>query len=102
MQNSNSFNCFFFTAVQSPYFKKFGYIGLRDFAGNNTDWRWIADSTPLNFSNWEPGQPELSSQLCVVAILPFNPEGETGRWHDASCDDKFHAICETDRVSWDN
>ena len=83
----------------NPPNQQLGWIGLRDFSGMNTDFRWLSDNSSMIFSNFVPGQPDFNDQHCVYVTFPMNTLGEPGRWRDAECVLNVHAICETERVS---
>ena len=76
---------------------------MRDFTGDNSDYRWISNNATLTSSNWVPGQPDANDQRCVYVVFPNNNNfGAPGQWRDNVCeDDEHHAICETQRVSED-
>ena len=74
------------------------WIGLRDFAGNNTDFRWTNDDR-LNFTNWHINNPTPTGNCVVVA--GSNVSGlTTGIWYNLPCTNDFPAaLCETEKVS---
>ena len=73
---------------------------MRDFTGDNADWRWTLDGESLgNFTNWNPTQPDKAVQQCGAVFGSDLGNYILGRWLDRPCDIKYRAICETDRVS---
>ena len=94
---------FYIAAILNPIVNgfQFAWIGLMDFTGNNSDWRWISDNTSLTFSNWAPSQPDDGDQNCASAVLPSTNFFPPGSWSDTSCSQGsiVGAICEANRVS---
>ena len=50
----------------------------------NDQWTWI-DGSPLDYSNWSPGQPDnygvVGDEFCLEVNF-----GSSGKWNDAPCD----------------
>lgn len=68
------------------------YVGISDMLAEN-DWVLASSITPVNFTDWNPGEPDESqhnySQDCV-AILASNG----GHWIDHQCFEKHLYICQ--------
>ena len=79
--------------------ERFGWIGLKDFSGNDTDFRWISDNSSLTFDNWEASQPDNDAEQCVLVGLSPSEIAATGEWFDFNCGFNNPAVCEADRVS---
>ena len=48
-----------------------------------------SDGTPVNYTNWEIGQPDSYNGL--EACVQINPE--SGRWTDRDCNEKKKFVC---------
>lgn len=49
---------------------------------------WTTSGEVLNYSNWQPGQPnDPKTERCVAAA-------PTGKWHDVPCNAEKYFICE--------
>uniref|UniRef100_A0A914W2W3 C-type lectin domain-containing protein n=1 Tax=Plectus sambesii TaxID=2011161 RepID=A0A914W2W3_9BILA len=76
------------------------WIGGNDIAQNG-NWTW-EDGSSWEYSNWGPGQPDLSQQCVSTAALT------TGKWKAESCAHENCFICEmymlpaTDCKDWFN
>lgn len=50
---------------------------------------WIKDGSELNYTNWNPGQPDrIKTALCCVA------NSNTGKWDDVTCSGQYSFVCE--------
>ena len=76
--------------------KQFIFIGLKDMIGDNqlSSYRWIADNSPMVYSDFKGVEPADPAQRCVV----LNTKSSF-KWHDFSCSQTRAAVCETDTVS---
>ena len=74
-------------------------MGLRDFSGNLTDFRWTSNSARLTFTNWARSQPSVVGYDCGIVILDFTDNGDPVQWYNAPCSEQLQAVCEADRVS---
>ncbi|XP_064408108.1 C-type mannose receptor 2-like [Latimeria chalumnae] len=70
------------------------WIGLQRNNDRNT-WLW-SSGDPVNFTNWNPGQPNNAhgSQHCA-AIL-----SNSSRWHDTSCTENRSFVCFSEDASY--
>ena len=54
------------------------WLGL--FVKNNKQVFWV-DDTPVDFTNWEDGEPNGNGNELCVEMYKFN-----GKWNDAACE----------------
>uniref|UniRef100_A0A1B6L097 C-type lectin domain-containing protein n=1 Tax=Graphocephala atropunctata TaxID=36148 RepID=A0A1B6L097_9HEMI len=57
-------------------------------------WSWASTKLPLNFTNWSPGQPKVSSVPGVEQCL----ELQTFGWNAADCEELKYPLCEYYKV----
>ncbi|XP_068509437.1 C-type mannose receptor 2 isoform X1 [Syngnathus scovelli] len=63
------------------------WLGLNDL-DINTGWQW-ADSSPLNYLNWEQDQPNHEDEENCVVIRTES----SGRWQNRACSETLPYIC---------
>lgn len=70
------------------------WIGLSDKQHEGT-FQWEVDNSTVNFTNWEPGQPNNwgNYQHCVSLAVGATTDS-FGLWNDESCNTPFFYICE--------
>ncbi len=59
------------------------YIGLNDWVTEG-EFVWVADESPVSFSNWANGKPDSGYDGNCVAVLN-SPAEEMGAWDDVFC-----------------
>jgi hypothetical protein len=68
------------------------WMGLND-ADNNGSWLWASgETTP--YSNWAPGEPNYSWELCGNIYEATAGAGLVGKWNNAPGDDSLYGIVE--------
>ena len=69
------------------------WIGASDLKVNQ--WLWNEDFSPMNYTNWNKGQPDGGSRENCVN---FYGEIHNGRWNDLTCDSSLQFICKMKMV----
>jgi hypothetical protein len=69
------------------------WIGASDLKVNQ--WLWNEDFSPMNYTNWNKGQPDGGSRENCVN---FYGEIHNGRWNDFTCDSSLQFICKMKMV----
>ncbi|XP_038077198.1 lymphocyte antigen 75-like [Patiria miniata] len=71
------------------------WIGLHD-RSNEGNFEWL-DSTPLDFTNWNTGEPnDYGDGEDCVHLRP--DELQAGTWNDQACDANYGYICKKDKA----
>jgi hypothetical protein len=71
------------------------WIGGTD-AASESLWVWSPSNTLLSYTNWHPGEPNDWPGSGGEDCLEFNfPNGNGGKWNDASCTGVKKYVCET-------
>eukprot|EP00105_Crassostrea_gigas_P043771 XP_019927919.1 PREDICTED: perlucin-like protein [Crassostrea gigas] len=66
------------------------WIGLNDISNEGT-FLWVATSTQVSYSNWNPGEPNDSGGEDCVHLLE-----STHKWNDINCARNHSYICQKD------
>lgn len=69
------------------------WIGLFDDSYENT-YKWL-DNSPVDFTNWKPGEPSTYNERCVEMMVSGD---NTGKWNDVSCESRRGFICQTNKA----
>ena len=69
------------------------WIGLSDTQREGT-FAWEVDNSTVNFTKWEPGQPNNYGNYQYCVSLAVGTSDSFGLWNDESCDTPFYYICE--------
>ena len=88
--SDKSINDFVSTNISTSSFWSGGGRG----GGRYSDWLWLdGSSSSSNDIMWEAGEPNNSgdNENCIVA----NYHQHSHKWNDASCDTKFHFVCQS-------
>lgn len=72
---------------ESPFF----WIGATNL-GDNLTFFWTSKGMEIEYSNWNPGQPENknNNEHCVAVMSEKHSNG----WKVRDCNNKFNFICE--------
>ncbi|XP_048752140.2 macrophage mannose receptor 1-like isoform X2 [Ostrea edulis] len=83
-----------FIALQLDTTKSYNvWIGLSD-ESFESQFIWL-DNSPVDFTNWNNGEPNSYSENCAEMIV----SGERiGKWNDAPCSSKRGYICQTNKA----
>ena len=75
--------------------KSSSWIGaFREVIPGSTTFIWAFDWQPLNFSNWNPAEPNnwRSEESCSQMLA-------NGGWNDINCKNPYSFVCEKGRFS---
>ena len=73
------------------YIPGYYWMGGSD-RGREGVWRWDTSGSWLNYTNWNPGQPDgVGNQHC----LGMDSSSSGGAWRDLTCHQIYRYICES-------